>query len=67
MFPDEREKTLQEGASLLGLTPQQTRKIISNFESGREPGADFTNLVALATLRYSDGTFPDLSSLLYQE
>jgi hypothetical protein len=67
LFPDEREKTLEEGASLLGLTPQQTRKIISNFESGREPRADVSNLVELAKLRYSDGAFPDLSALLYQE
>ena len=67
LFPDERKKTLQEGASLLGLTLQQTRKIISNFESGREPRADVSNLVELAKLRYSDGTFPDLSALLYQE
>ena len=67
LFPDERGKTLQEGASLLGKTPQQTRKIISNFESGREPRADVSNLVELAKLRSSDGTFPDLDALLYQE
>ena len=67
LYPDEREKTLKEGASLLGLTQQQTRKIISNFESGREPRADINNLVELAKLRSSDGTFPDLDALLYPE
>ena len=67
LFPDEREKTLLKGAALLGLTPQQTRKIISNFESGREPRADVSNLVELAKLRYSDGAFPNLDALLYQE
>ena len=67
LYPDEREKTLEEGASLLGLTQQQTRKIISNFESGREPRADINNLVELAKLRSSDGTFPDLDALLYPE
>jgi len=67
LFPDEREKTLRKGAALLGLTPQQTRTIISNFESGREPRADVSNLVELAKLRYSDGAFPNLDALLYQE
>ena len=67
LFPDEKEKTLRKGASLLGLTRQQTRKIISNFESGREPRADINNLVELAKLRSSDGTFPDLGALLYPE
>lgn len=67
LFRDEREKTLRKGASLLGLTRQQTRKIISNFELGREPRADLTNLVALAKNRQNAGAFPDLDALLYQE
>jgi len=67
LFPDEKEKTLRKGAALLGLTQPQTRKIISNFIAGREPRADLTNLVELAKLRSSDGTFPDLDALLYEE
>ncbi len=67
LFPGEREKTLRKGAALLGLTQPQTRKIISNFGSGREPRADLTNLVELAKLRSSDGTFPDLDALLYPQ
>ena len=67
LFPGEREKTLRKGAALLGLTQPQTRKIISNFGSGREPRADLTNLVELAKRRASDGTFPDLDALLYPQ
>ncbi len=67
LFSGEREKTLRKGAALLGLTQPQTRKIISNFGSGREPRADLTNLVELAKLRSSDGTFPDLDALLYPQ
>ena len=67
LFLDEREKTLRKGASLLGLTRQQTRKIISNFASVREPRADLTSLVDLAKNRQKAGAFPDLDALLYQE
>ena len=67
LFPDERKKTLRKGAALLGLTPQQTRKVISNFGSGRESREDISNLVELAKRRASDGTFPDLDALLYEE
>ena len=67
LFPDEREKTLLKGAALLGLTPPQTRKVISNFGSGRESREDISNLVELAKHRASDGTFPDLDALLYEE
>ena len=67
LFPDERGKILQEGATLLRLTPTQTRTIILNFESGREPREDIRNLVELAKRRSSDGTFPDLDSLLYRK
>ena len=67
LFPDEKEKTLRKGAAVLGLTQPQTRKIISNFGSGREPREDISNLVELAKRRASDGTFPDLGALLYPE
>ena len=67
LFPDEREKTLLKGAALLGLTPPQTRKVISNFGSGRESREDISNLVELAKRRASDGTFPDLDALLYPQ
>ena len=67
LFPDEKEKTLRKGAAVLGLTQAQTRKIISNFGSGREPREDISNLVELAKRRASDGTFPDLDALLYEE
>ena len=66
-LPDEREKTLRKGAALLGLTQPQTRKVISNFGSGRESREDISNLVELAKRRASDGTFPDLDALLYEE